>query len=1085
MAANPLRISLAPLLVLLLSSELLEGQTQFAGLVGVVTNVEGTPVPDADVVATNVATDVHYSAKTDREGLYSISALPIGGYTVRVDAQGFRPSTTNAVQLESAQNARVDLVVHVGFAQTVAVTRVTPILQTQDAVVGHVLSDTTIREMPLNGRNFSQLPLLLPGVSTPEPGSFTEPKNVNQSGGRPFVNGQREQSNNYMLDGVDMNDAVDNLLPYQPSPDALAEIRVDTSNHSAEFGNVAGAVIGSTIKSGTNHFQGTAFEYWRQSSLAANSWDNNRVDAGKPQLAQHVFGATAGGPIVRNRTFFFGDYQAFIRDQPFEAISTVAPEPWRRGDFSQLRDSAGQLVIITDPLTGQPFPGNRIDPGRFSSVARGLLSDPSLYPLPNRPGDLNNLVTPSSDKVRTYQGDVKVDANITSNDRAFGRLSYQHFRSAPERAALESTLTSLVEGPFVGVAGNWNRTLGPSLLNEVLAGFSGVKLQSTPTDWAGIGNANASIGIPGGQAIPGLSRLGIGEYGAGDNGYSSETNTKVIQLTEKFSVFKGRHQAKLGGRWLYQGQRFGSTGDFGALGQFDYFGAFTGFAFSDFLLDTLGAKAVSTATPAFTQLAHRIGLFAQDDVRLRNALTLNLGLSWEYFSPLVEKDNRQSNVDLQTGRLLFAGRDGNSRALYEPFFGGWEPRVGAAWTPAEKWVVRGGFGIVQYMEGMGTYLRLTSNPPFTSSGQQIFTGTPGSATLGFADVPLDVNGGPTRLYRIYPHHLRPQFTKQWNVFIERQLTGKMSAQVGYVGSRSSHMVVPIDFNQPEPDPGPVETWRPLEERRPLYAINPAIGMTSGTTSIGVGAYDALQASVGQRLTDGLEFLASYTYGKALTDSIGYYGVGWGQTSWPGFYYLDSDHPQRDYGPSPYDIRHSFSLSAVYELPFRQSTTGGQDWRHAMTGVLSGWHLSTIFQAHTGLALTVIDTADQSLQQPHHGSINFPNRICHGARRGARVDDVWLDINCFPKAPAGQLGNSGAGILYGPGYWNWDLALDKNIHIDPKRYLTFRIEAFNVLNHPNFALQGGAANIANPTSFGRIQNTFSPPRIVELALRFTY
>ncbi len=308
------------------------------------------------------------------------------------------------------------------------------------------------------------------------------------------------------------------------------------------------------------------------------------------------------------------------------------------------------------------------------------------------------------------------------------------------------------------------------------------------------------------------------------------------------------------------------------------------------------------------------------------------------------------------------------------------------------------------------------------------------------------------MYRIFAPKLRPQLTKQWNVFVERKLSDYLSAQIGYVGSRSSHMVVPFDFNQPEPDPGPVSTWRPLDQRRPLYPLNPNVGTTSGTNSIGVGKYDALQASVRQRPVEGLEFLASYTYGKALSDNVGYYGVGWGQTSVQGFYYLDSTDPLRDYGPSPYDVRHLFSLAANYELPF------GKGRKYDMSGakdvILGGWQLNSIFQARTGLALTVWDSAGQSLQATR--SNERPNRTCNGRIDGAGVDDRWLDISCFQHAPAGQFGDSGSGILYGPGFWNWDFGLSKDVRFDDKRFVTFRIEAFNVLNHPNFALQQGSA-----------------------------
>jgi hypothetical protein len=1064
---------------MLLGSVPVLAQTHFASFTGAVTSKDGAPLPNVEVVATNQATGVTYTARSNDSGRYTISALPIGPYKIRAKAESFKPFETNVITLESGQDARVNIPLELGVQETITVTDVAPILQTENAVVGEVISENTIKGIPLNGRNFSQLSLLLPGVVTTEPDSFTQPKNF--GAGRPFVNGQREQTNNYTLDGVDMNEPIDNLLPYQPSPDALAEVRVETNNYQAEFGNVAGAVIGSTIKSGTNEFHGTAFEYWRDSSMAANSWDNNRVTpaAKKAELSQHIFGATLGGPIVKNKIFFFGDYQSFIRNRPSELVTSVAPEAWRNGNFS------GVGVTIMDPLTGSPFPGNVIPSSRFSPIAQAVLANQTLYPLPNRAGDSNNLVSPNSEKQRTHQGDLKLDANLTDRDRVFARVSIQKYKSEPERAPLESNLTATNDSPFTGVALNWTRTLSSSTMNELLLGFTHVKFQTIPFDWAGIGDANASIGIPGGQPIAGLSAFNIGSVGFGSAGISEFNDIKTYQLTEKFSIFKGRHQLKMGGRWLYQRQGFSYSGNEGILGHFDYTGAFTGFAFSDFLLDAVALKGRGGLVDPFTQLQHRIGVYAQDDFRVRNNLTLNLGISWEFTSPWVEKDDRQSNIDLKTGQLLLAGKNGASRALYDAYYGGFEPRVGFAWTPTDKTVVRGGFGIVQYMEGTGKNLRLTQNPPFNFEGQRTFDKTtgPGSASAGLADVTPNVNGGPGTLYRIFAPDLRPQFTKQWNFFVEQKVTDALSAQIGYVGNRSSHMVVPFDFNQPEADPGPVNTWRPLDQRRPLYPLNPNVGTTSGTNSIGVGAYDALQASLRERPTQGLEFLASYTYAKALTDNVGYYGVGWSQTSGTGYYYLDSTNPLKDYGPAPYDMRHSFSLAANYQLPFGKGRKMGGDWSGVKNAILGGWNINTIFQAHSGLAFTPYDGAGQSLQATR--SVERPNRVCSGKTNASGPDDVWADINCFQHAPAGQFGDSGVGILYGPKYWNWDLGLSKDFYFDDKRYLTFRIEAFNVLNHPNFALQAGAGNIADPTTFGKILNTFSAPRIVELVVRFTY
>ena len=1064
-------------LAIAVGSATLQAQTHFASLTGTVASSDGVSVPNVKVVATNQDTQVAYTATSNDQGIYTITALPLGTYVVRAQAQTFRPFETNPIKLESGQEARVDISLTLGTTEQVEVTAVSPILQTQNAVVGEVISQTTIERMPLNGRNFSQLSLLLPGVMTTAPDTFTQPKNFGQ--GRPYVNGQREQENNFTLDGVDMNEAIDNLVPYQPSPDALAEVRVETNNYSAEYGNVAGALVNSTIKSGTNQFHGNAFEYWRGSSLAANSWDNNRGHAAKADLSQNIFGTTIGGPIIQNKLFFFGDYQGFLVDQPGQQVVSVAPAAWRQGDFS------GVGVAIRDPETGLPFPGNQIPVARFSPIATALLARQDLYPLPTLPGASNNLVAGSSTKQHAHQLDGKIDANLGANDRFFGRFSYQNYKSEPERRALESQLTGTNDSPFTGLALNWTRTLNAKSLNEFLFGFTKVKFATVPQDWAGIGDANASVGIPGGQAIPGLSNFNIsGGVGFGDSGISEFNDIQSYQFTDKYSLFLGRHSLKFGGRWLYQRQGFSYSGNEGILGHFDYTGAFTGFGFSDFLLDDVALKGRGGSVSPFTQLQNRISVYAQDDFRVSNTLTVNLGLSWEYTSPLVEKDNRQSNIDLTTGQLLLAGQNGNSRALYDPFYGGFEPRLGVAWTPSDKWVVRGGFSLVQYMEGTGKNLRLPANPPFNFEGQRAFDATTGAGTagIGFDDVTPSTTGGPGTLYRIFAPDVRPQLTKQWNIFVERKLTNTMSGQIGYVGSRSTHMVVPFDFNQPEPGTGPVDTWLPLAQRRPLYQLNPDLDtQTSGTNSIGVGKYDALQASVRERYSDGLEFMASYTYGKALSDNIGYYGVGWGQTAVQGFYYMDNSDPLRDYGPSPYDVRHLFSIAANYELPV------GKGKKHNLSGpadfVLGGWRLNTIYQAHTGLALTVTDSAGQSLQATR--SNERPDRSCTGNTNASGPDDIWIDSSCFSHAAVGQFGNSGVGILHGPGYWNVDFGLSKDIHVTESKFATFKIEAFNVFNHPNFAIQQGATDIGDPNNFGHILNTFSAPRIVELVLKFTY
>src|SRR6266536_1370567 len=352
-------------------------QTGAASITGLLTDQSGAAAAGVTVTATNLATSVAYTAVSNSAGNYTITSVPVGTYVVKAELSGFKTATTKAIELEAKQIARLDFKMEVGALEdTVEVTAAAPVLQTESATVGEVISGNTVNSLPLNGRNTGQLSLLLPGVVTVNPSSFTAIRNF--GGGRPFVNGNREQTNNYTLDGVDMNESIDNLVAYQPSPDALSEISVETNNYAADTGNVGGAVISNVIKSGTNRFRGNAFEFYRNSDFDANTWANNRSGAPRQERKQHIFGATLGGPLVKNKLFFFADYQGTHYNAPGTEVLSVAPASWRNGDFS------GVSTVIRDPVTGLPFAGNIIPASRISPVARGILDNTTLYPLPNR-----------------------------------------------------------------------------------------------------------------------------------------------------------------------------------------------------------------------------------------------------------------------------------------------------------------------------------------------------------------------------------------------------------------------------------------------------------------------------------------------------------------------------------------------------------------------------------------------------------------------------------------------------------------------------------------------------------------------------
>jgi hypothetical protein len=1066
-------------LVLLLLPGAVFAQTGSASITGLVADETGGALPGVTVTATNQATNVDYVAITNEAGNYTITSVVIGTYIVKAELTGFRTSTTPTIRLEANQVARLDFKMSVGQIQeTVEVTGISPILQTETATVGEVISAETVTALPLNGRNSSQLALLMTGALTPNPGSFNSARNSG-GGGRPYVNGHREQTNSYLLDGVDMTETVDNRVAYQPNPDALAEISVETNNYAADVGNVAGAVISSILKSGTNRFRGNVFEFYRNSDFDANTWENNRSGAPKAQRTQHIFGGTFGGPVVRNKLFFFGNFQQTKLEQPGSAVASVAPAEWRAGNLSNV------TTAIRDPLTGQPFPGNVIPANRISAVARALLGDLGNYPLPNRAATsglvTGNYVGSSLSETNAPQGDVRVDYNPSNNDRFFGRVSMAEFTQETTQTAFALIPGGRTEAPFRNYAFNWNHIFGSMVVNEALVGYNKINNISALNAF-GIGQGNAKYGIPGGQPIDGLSsiQMGSGLTNLGSAATLEDNLPTIFQIQNKLTWTKGRQLLKFGGQWLKYNQQRYYAGNNGALGLFAYTGTFTGFAFSDFLLDLVQNKGRGGGDPdnPWTHKQNRISLYVQDDIKVTPNLTVNAGLRWAYTSPLVEKDNRQSNFDLRTGTQILA-KDGSieDRALYEPYYNGWEPRIGAAYRFGEKWVFRAGYGISQFMEGTGSNLRLPMNPPFFFESNLTYDATtgPGSAATGF--VGLVPGTTPSGQVRTWNPQIRPQFTHQWNLFAEYLLTPSTSVNVGYVGHDANKLIVAYEANQPLPGVGDPSTWAPLNTRRPWYATNPLITNSSTTGALGYSDYKSLQTSVRQRNTGGLEFLASYTLAEAKSNSLGFYGSG--GVNAQGAYWQNSYDPDNGYGPSFFDARHNFTVAASYELPIGQGRKLGADWGAVTNAFLGGWVLSGIFQARSGFPVTVTDARGSSLQAVRGNE--RPNCVGDWKPSDQTINN-WIDINAFQRAASGTFGNCPVGVARAPGFTNIDMTLGKRFYMG-ERYFEFKLEAFNVFNHVNYGPP--ARNIGDPNTFGKITSTIGNPRIIELGFKFYF
>ena len=628
---NPARILVACLLVLGLALNLAPAaiaQTVTATLTGTVSDQSGALVPNVKIVATNQGTKIEYTAQSNDSGVYNIPFLPIGNYVVTVEASGFKKLVTNPIQLEVNQTARVDLKLELGeVTQVVDVEGVAPILQTESTTVGQVISGNTTVSLPLNGRNFQQLTLLVPGAISPNPGAF----NTVGGQGRPYVNGNREQGNSFLLDGVSTDETIDNRIGYRPNIDAIAEFKIETNNSSAEFGNVTGALVNTSMKSGTNEFHGNVFEFFRNDALDANSWANNKNSTptnriGKAKLRQNIFGGTIGGPIIQNKLFFFAAYQDTRQRRGGPTAASVAPVEWRNGDLSSIS------VAIRDPLTGQPFANNQIPVSRFSPTARALFADTSFYPLATRAGttaaQINGNYATSTQVERTdYQLDGKIDAKLSDKDNFWGRYSFGNSDERQTQNNLPTNVTIPPRSRPQNIVLTWNRTFSPNVVNEARVGFNRAVFINDIFDWSGIGNGNGKLGIAGTQVAPGLSSIALGNglTTIGTAATTEDNVTNTFHYGDNLSIARGKHFFKMGGQWQrYQQNRF-YPGNNGLLGLFEYNGSYTGAAFADFLLDRLSRKAIGSQSGTWGHRQNRIGIFFQDDFKAKSNLTSKPG----------------------------------------------------------------------------------------------------------------------------------------------------------------------------------------------------------------------------------------------------------------------------------------------------------------------------------------------------------------------------------------------------------------------------------------------------------------------------
>lgn len=1100
------------LIVFACLASVLQAQTITGTITGTVTDASGALAPNTKVTATNEGTGVQTAATTNQAGIYNLPFLPVGRYTISAEAGGFKKSVVGPFALETNQVVRMDVTLEVGaVTESVEVTAVAAALQTESTQTGQTLGTKRLTDLPLNGRNIVSAMLLIPGAVQTNPSAVNT---ASRFSGRAFVNGNREQTNNFLLDGVDVNDSMDNRIGYTPSVDALQEVQVMTGNGSSEFGNSAGAVVNMTLKSGSNETHGTLFEFLRNDNLDANRFFSNQNTAlpkekQRRNFQQNMYGGTLGGRIVRDKLFFFVNYEGTQRRDSGPALASVAPADWRAGDLSRVPQTINDPTtcqVVGGTRTCQPFPGKQIPVSRFGPAVKALFADPSLYPLPNSVGTgalgvSNNYSGTESLFLKNNQGDAKVDWKASERDNFMFRYSQGFYTDGTALPVLPTSPASVKEAPTLGAVVAWTRTVSASVVNDLRYGFTRTVIIDTFSDPFGLQeNGNARLGIPGGQPAPGFSRLipGEGLSDIGTVGILSDGKDNKFHISETMSWARGRHFLRFGANGVrYQQNRFYS-GNNGALGSFTYGAQYTGWQFSDFLLDLVTSKGQGQADGRRWGQRHwRFGTFVQDDWKATNTLTLNLGLRWEYTQPLTEVNNLQSNIDVNTGELQLAGQNGNSRALYNSYYKQFMPRVGFAWTPealGRRFVIRGAYGITSFLEGTGVNLRLPLNPPFFFESNQSYDLTSGasSSAIGFSDLP-GFTGTLAGNIRTWDPDLRPQFTQQRNFSIEYLLSQNFVVSAGYVSQRATHTIVARDRNQPLPGPAGVNPtqWANLNTRRPLYGALPLVTTTATTESSGTMNYDSLQVAASKRYSYGIDFNLSYTWSKTLNDALGFFGAG--GVAAEGAYWQNAYDRHGNYGLAAWDARHNLTFSSNMDMPFGRGRKFGSDSHRLVDAILGGWSLGYVMQARTGFPVTIV-TVGQSQQGPR--GTQRADRL-RPSELGERSIQQWFgngniyecaqgvdDGRCAYQRPAlGTFGNSAIGTERMPAFFNVDASIGKRFAITETHSLQFRAEVFNVPNMTMFAQPN--ANISAPATFGLITNQSNNPRNIQFGLKYIF
>lgn len=1113
-------------------------------IVGNVHDASGAQIGGATVTVTSTERGTSQTAISGTDGDYVVPFLPAGIYRVSIEKEGFQRQVSQPTQVDVDQRARFDFALSVGSVhQAVEVISGAPLIESESAELGTVIDKGSLQSLPLNGRNFAQLVYLVPGVTTGQQGeNLSGNSTINPRAPSNFnALGAQANSSGWLVDGIMNNEFTYNTVMLQPSVESIQEFKVLTGTYSAEYGRGSGIVTTQT-RSGTNAFHGEAFEFFRNAALDARNYFNKRPQK-QPPYNRHQFGAALGGPIWKNKAFFFMDYYGETQIQGNTFITTVPTALERTGNFSELGTTVYDPYSTTVNAKGQttrtPLPGNVIPAGYRNTVGFTIAN---IYPLPNVPGAglINNHTDTLKSNIGDNGGNIRIDARLSGKDQIFGRYSYERYKQFAtngQGGCCIQTPPGLQQqyslGPYIsggqdtlllvsGLALNETHVFTPAIVNQFIAGFAHINPLTTQSDY-GLNGATA-LGLGGinvSQSTSGIPTITIGGAGSGtsyttinDGPSFLPVNTRQTnyQLEDAVSWTKGPHSIKFGYRIVdIKAGMFESKNTRGSLNfqlnltnnPVDGTG---GSGLASMMMGLLAngnsaaaSRAYQVFIPYLTSYEH--AAYVQDDWKLNQRLSFNLGIRWDLFTPYTEKTNRLTNFDLSTLALTYAGINGVSRSVgLQTRYRNFGPRLGFAYdlTGNGSTVLRGGYAISYFPEQPGGSLMYPINLPWAiNQNSPTIPLYPTAAQLA-ADPPLSsifvppVALQPTTTAQLIAanpsinaqatENQTPSF-QSYNLDVERQFGSNLVWEIAYAGSRSVHLL--YCENPQEVEPGPTSV--PVASRITIPAIA-ALRSITYCLNRNYSNYNGLNTKLTKRLSHGLSSLTSYSWSKSLDDG-GSAASGGGYVGGP----QTVTNLQAGYGPSGFNIPHRLVESLVWYLPAGPGMAFLNN-KGPLATVLGGWEVDAIGTLQSGFPFSIPSMSSC----PNNASSCWPDLV--GSPKAIHQTYAnWYNPAAFAvpcqvavsatgacSVPAYRYGTAGRGILRGPQTVNFDLSAAKNLALRDGVTFQFRVDAFDALNHPRMGIPNQTINVNAPSrSSTAITTTTGDNRDLQGSLKITF